>query len=150
MNMQNLQTPNQFQPNDPTAEQKSCGNCDYRAETADQKCPRCRKKLFTKAEINLSGGTLIVGGLLNVVVMMLMYNRASSRIAADENLAVNFVSTQALYGILLAFAVCGIVWIAFGFLQIVSGKMYSRYMWWVTEAVLVIFVVSEITMFLIK
>lgn len=150
MNMQNLQTTNQFQPIEPTAAQKSCGRCDYRAETADQICPRCRKKLFTKAEINLSGGTYIVGGLINVAVMLLVFDRVNSRIAADENLAVNPVATQALYGILLAFAACGIVWIAFGLLQIAGGKMYSRWMWRVMDAVLVIFVVSEILMFLIK
>ena len=147
--MQNLQTTNPFQPIQPSIEQKSCGNCDHRAETADQICPRCRKKLFTKAEINLSGGLFIVGGVINVVVMMLVFARVNSRIATDENLAISPLASQALFGVLLAFAVCGIVWIAFGLLQIGSGRMYWRWSWWVSESVLVILVVSEILMFLI-
>ena len=57
---------------------RTCFKCKYEAETADHKCPRCGRRLRTRAEIRGLGAVLVfLGGFLMTVIGAIsvwMYN----------------------------------------------------------------------------
>ena len=49
-------------------EAKTCLNCNFRAKTADVRCPRCRKKLTTEFEIQKRGIYNVLAGIFFTLI----------------------------------------------------------------------------------
>lgn len=49
-------------------EAKVCFNCNYRAKTAENSCPRCRKKLITEFEVQKKGIYNLLAGIFFTLI----------------------------------------------------------------------------------
>jgi uncharacterized paraquat-inducible protein A len=98
---------------------KTCYKCAYETETADVRCPRCGKKLFTKAETRVLGGVLTALGAFLMVVMgaiIIFFVGLMSQSGKSSGAKFNGSKNDAL----LVFAILGFV-LLFGFTSFIAG-----------------------------
>jgi hypothetical protein len=102
------------------AQRKTCYKCHYEAETADRLCPRCRKKLWTRAETRAMGGILAALGAFLVVMMgaIIVFMLGLVSQSARPGPGARFTGTKdEMY---LIFAILGFV-LLFGFTSLIAG-----------------------------
>lgn len=98
---------------------KTCYKCSYEAQTAEIKCPRCRKKLWTRTETRVLGGVLAALGSFLVVVMgaiILFFVGLMSQ--SGKSSGAKFTGTK--NDAVMVFAILGFV-LLFGFTSLIAG-----------------------------
>lgn len=101
------------------AAEKVCFKCRYEAETAETKCPRCRRRLRTKTEVRVLGGVLVVLGAILVVAMaLIIVFMVGAMSQSGKTTGARFTGTAA--DGLAIFAILGSVML-FGFTSIITG-----------------------------
>lgn len=102
-------------------EAKICWTCDYRAKTAGNRCPRCRKELKTEFEVHKKAIYSLLAGLFFTLIglfVLAKYNLFSMGSAHNLDLQTQIIGLLD-FGLMMSW---GIPMIICGFWQYLTGK----------------------------
>ena len=127
---------------------RQCFNCNFEAQTVEERCPRCRNnKFFTSQNIRTRGIVLVIIGIFLVVFMagiaafvgMLLLGASGNAETARKlnEGAMTLIAISALFAAIIGF---GFNSIAGGAWMIVTGRRNRIMVWLMWTLIAVIFI----------
>ncbi len=104
----------------PELKEKTCGVCDFQANTAEEFCPRCRNRLNVKSTIKGLGAVLICIGLFLIGIIGTVSVFIASTMANTGKSSSTSRWTGTTGEAMLIFAILGAVML-FGIASVITG-----------------------------
>jgi hypothetical protein len=129
---------------------KTCFKCDYEADTAETRCPRCGKVLRSSRNLRIRGGILVctgaflilfMGGIAGFVGYLIWGGGAPGAAAKFHGEEVKILAIFGLFGLVM---LIGGVSLLTGLYQLIYGRR-SQVMVWVMMFLVVVLVVAGAT-----
>ena len=114
---------------------RNCFVCDYKAVTADLRCPKCGKPMQTEGTIRFLGGILSFLGLLLITIMTLVINGVSNATRVVDRpghygeSARNAPPDGIVYFILIAVLLMGVSALLAGGTMVATGRRNLKLLW---------------------